>query len=699
MTTLSTPKPAPGLAEIDARLDALAAREHAPNIEDGLLTALEALRPPDKVSTWEWACDNRKVRGRSDDPIDFNPKLTPYMKGIHDAFDDPSISTMVVVGPARSAKTNAAENYLGKMAKHGPKSDVYWFMQDFGAVEDYTDQEVERFIEFHPEIHEKLGTRPKDRGRERKRIGPMYWRWASATKSNLRGKTAPVLIGDEIDAWKKEINDPLRMMGYRRVSFGRRSKLYLCSHPDRGLNAGIFMYYGQSDQRRWLWPCWHCNGWSTPYPGTRMPTTKLVYDKPDNQSVAECLEHIEQSAHLNCPHCECEIEHKHKFAMNEAGVWLPKGQEMDYDTGKVSGKAPANSMAGWTIHGTMSPFMSWGDLATEKAAALEHFELTQQEGQLREVVVKGLGECYSGPSQNALPMDPESLKERIQAPSQWFGTVPRYYENGQLKVLFLTATVDTHGWGFSIAVIGWGKHGESWLVDRFDMKQTEGFASLQPSRRLEDWSVLRKFLLTQVYPFQEDPERGLKIASMTIDSQGEAGVTPIVRAFQRETLDMGIKPWQMRFLRGGAKTLIDLDKMSKIDKDEDGKPVKPTIFEYTVRVDDFKDIISARMQLENPGPGFMHIPANAPDFVYSELTAERKVDGVYDRRGANETFDHYVYGEWSRTKLRPDRASLKWMETPPVWGMPVPTGAQQTMRQKSENRAKDLAKRYANNFR
>ncbi|MEM6497786.1 MAG: terminase gpA endonuclease subunit, partial [Pseudomonadota bacterium] len=496
--------------------------------------------------------------------------------------------------------------------------------------------------------------------------------------STVRGKTSPVLVGDEIDAWKRGgkqgINDPRKMMSYRRLTFGKRSKLYMCSHPDLGENAGIYMYYGQSDQRRWFWPCPHCNGFSTPYPGTDMPTTKLAYKKPEGKSVAESLEEIAASAHLECPHCGCEIDHKHKHQMNKAGKWLARGEKMDFATGEITGQRFANPMAGWTLHGTMSPFVSWGDLACDLAEARERFALTQDDKQLKEVVVKGLGECYAGPEEKRVPMDAKSVQKRLRADDDWFGLVPRFHEDGRLKVQFLTASVDTQGWGFAVGIIGWGGHGESWLVDRFDIKQITGFQNIQPHVRVDDWQVLSDFLTTQIYPFHEDETRGLKIASMAIDSQGEPGVVPNARAFNRKLVEIGMPDWKVRFIRGGRPALRDLDVANIIDRDEQNKPVEPKIFEYTIRVDDIKDIITQRLKIEQQGPGFMHIPANAPSFVYDELTNEKKVEGKYQRHGPNETFDHYVYGEWTRLKLRPEREELDFVKAPPIWAMPVPTG-------------------------
>src|SRR3546814_7614193 len=87
-----------------------------------------------------------------------------------------------------------------------------------------------------PEVFEKIDwDDSRNTSRTRKRIGRSLVLWRPATHRALRGKAAPTIVADEIDAYAKKVRDAIMtLVTSRQEEFGNAAKAYLCSHPDAG---------------------------------------------------------------------------------------------------------------------------------------------------------------------------------------------------------------------------------------------------------------------------------------------------------------------------------------------------------------------------------------------------------------------------------------------------------------------------------
>jgi phage terminase large subunit GpA-like protein len=81
------------------------------------------------------------------------------------------------------------------------------------------------------------------------------------------------------------------------------------------------------------------------------------------------LDHVEATAGMKCPHCGKKAAEVHKQAMLLAGKWVHEGETIDAD-GNVTGEPRSRRVLGFWIHGTMSPWVPWSDLARRYVAAL-----------------------------------------------------------------------------------------------------------------------------------------------------------------------------------------------------------------------------------------------------------------------------------------------------------------------------------------
>jgi phage terminase large subunit GpA-like protein len=331
---------------------------------------------------------------------------------------------------------------------------------------------------------------------------------------------------------------------------------------------------------------------------------------------------------------------------------------------------------GFWIHGTMSPWVPWSDLARRYVAALQVYERTKKADRLREVSAKVLGEVYEGGAENAV-VDPNALRERAQAMAIWrVGTVPD-------GVWFVTAAVDVGHRKFDVMIVGWDLEGRSWIIDRWTIttRRVGGRdRDIRPAERQDDWLVLEEQVLNRVLPLESDPTMRMPVAGMAVDV-GDGHVTwkghEFARRMARKSQFWGKAgaAWQkVRPIKGSKRPDAPEvpEKGRKIDVDEQGKPVTPILLEFDLGVWKLKSQAIERLAETEGGPGQVTFAHGLPRSTFEEFGGEVLIDGKWERRGPNESLDLFGYNEAVRLMLRPDRAAIKWETRPPIWARPVP---------------------------
>lgn len=663
---------------LQAELERIAAGEYLADPAGIALLSLELLTPPELISTTECAARYRYIpHAEGSGASLWSPTMTPYINGIQDAADRPETSLIVVPKPGRVGGTVAAENILFKRLKFGPMVDVGWYLPSDSEVESYLDRTVLPMFLLHPDINAKVGLGRSDNKRGFKRIAGRILEYLQVNRKTITSRTIGLAVGDEIDS----VNPKLRgtvvdQFQIRGATVGSRFLGYLCSHMDAGWTSGIAAAWKESSRGIWWWPCPHCEAWSSPCPtapkGWRMV---LDYVRLDGVSDDEMLDHVEATAGLKCPHCGHKAAEIHKQAMLLAGKWVHEGETIDAD-GNVTGEPRSRRVLGFWIHGTMSPWVPWSDLARRYVAALLLYERTKKPDRLREVTAKVLGEVYEGGAAGGA-VDPIALRDRAKRTAIWSaGTVPD-------GVRFVTAAVDVGHRKFDVMVVGWDLEGRSWIIERFTIttRRVAGQdRDIRPAERQDDWLVLKEQVLDRVLPLVGDPDMRMPVAGMAIDV-GDGHVTWKGHEFARRMAKAGqywgtaSAAWQKVRPIKGAKSADAAElpeKGRKIDVDEHGKPVAPILLEWDLGVWKLKSQTIERLAEDEGGPGQVTFSAGLPRSTFDEFGGEVLIDGKWERRGPNESLDLFAYNEAVRLMLRPDRADIKWDIRPPIWARPVP---------------------------
>lgn len=653
----------PSLREIEQSIESIARGDHFARPEETLSSLIDILTPADDISVTECAVKHRRLPNEEGGYRHWSAALTPYICGIQDAMDDPDVRMVAVVGPARTGKTVAPENWLLKRAKYGPLESMLWYLPSDTDRDEYWDKTALWFLEGHPDIAAKLSADKRQFKKGFVRIDNATLSWLPANTRTTRGRQAPIIIGDEIDVYQKALRtnfvDQIRR---RQRAYGTRAKAYVCSHPDLGESGGIYPAYLESTCGRWYWACPSCGDYSSPNPGAKWKMA-LQYDRIDVYDEVAILDEIERTAHLLCPHCGTLIENAHKAEMLLTGKWVFDGQDIDL-AGDVTGAKIKSDTEGFWIHGVMSPFITWGKLARLYMAAVLRFEKDRDYSRLRESVAKDLGEVPEGGDARNRPVDADELRERLEDPDHRLGIVPAWAR-------FIVGTVDPGGKKFDIQVTAFGDDEEFALVDRYTVTQLDGRTNVEPPLRIDDWMVVYHQLIKKTYPIEGRDDVVMQCAAVGMDSHGTPGTTWKAREFARRMRRRGINGRRLWLFKGASTRKAQLmSRGPEINVDEDGNAVRPPVREFSLNTMLIKDQLHTLMQVDKPGPGYFHMPVDAEERCYRELTAERLVGDKWERRGDNETWDLTVYAIALRDALRPDK-HRDWSK-PPAWARWLP---------------------------
>ncbi len=569
-------------------------------------------------------------------------------------------------------------------------ADFLWYMQSDDGIESYVKDTINPFITDHDAMLDRLGRRPIDDSLHFKRFTGMSVQFLSFGPRTIINKSAPRIVADEVDNFQW-LGDVQPVLDVRRQTFGKQSMVLALSHPDlaRGLNpatdwtAGIMAFYADSTRCTWWWPCPQCGAYSSPNPTAKRYMTIEYPDDPDAP-----LDVVEREARLLCPVNGCLIENHHREAMNLAAFatpgsldgWIGEGMEIS-EGGEVSGELVARDTAGVWIMGSMSPWVTGGigGLARRRVKAERAFEITGEESESpRQVIVKGWGMPYS-PKKAVGSVVAQDLVDRAESALQ-LGVVAH-----GVRVLILA--VDVQAWGWDYLVRGFGVGGESWIVDQGRIANNpQTGRPVSPTTSPDDWDLLLE-LFERTYPLADGSGRVMKIRAMACDSGGQPGVTAQAYAAWRrwklagKTRRLGVVAgrdvWTILLTKGATAleakklTVTFPDTSSQANKAAARGEVPVGMFNPNT----FKDDLSGQLQVAEPGPGYVHIPAALkskaePHIWFEQLVAEhQKVPGgrwVKIRANAkNEALDLMVMSHVMAHLHGLSR--INWTQTVPSW--------------------------------
>lgn len=633
----------------------------------------ELIRPPRRIRASQAAAERMKVVGGDGTVRDWSADATPYMVEPLDCMGSRLYDAVIFAGPARTGKTNAlVDGYVAYKIDCDPGDGLIVQISEEKARE-FSKKRIDRMLQNSPELAKRLSPRGHDNNVHDKtfRAGNYLGiKWPS--KNVLASSDYQFVLITDFDRLPENIDgegDAFTLGAKRTQTFGSTGMTLAESSPGREVvdldwerpadcphmappTTGILDLFNQGDRRLWYWQCQEhsCQQWFTP--------------TMDNFNLA--------ARQAFCPHCGTLVEPSHKRALNLTGRWVPEGMELTA-SGELIGTRRQTRIASFWMEGPSAAFQSWASLAEKLARAEETYAQTDSQETLKTVINTDWGRPYLF-RRKTTQRSSQRLLDRAE------DTVKRTVPHG---VRFLTATIDVQGGKdrrFVVQVHGNGPHRETWVVDRFNIKDDRGPENdqepraINPASHPEDWDLITRDVIHRTYKLADGSGRRMPILAVGVDTGGEGeGVESVTnQAYE----------WYRRLAKAGVQNRVYLlkgassktpNRVRKTWPDNTGRKsrkssAKGDVPLYLLGTDLLKDAVASMLDRSNPGMGYLHTPAWLGRWWHDELTYEVRdpKTGKWSKPGkkANEAFDLCVYNLALLILLKVEK--INW-EQPPAW--------------------------------
>jgi phage terminase large subunit GpA-like protein len=568
----------------------------------------QTLKPPPKLRVSEFADRSVIVTSGPLAGTHWRTDFAPFQRGVMDAFHEPGVEIVAVMGSSQWGKTSTAVNVVAYHMKHDPCTILVVEPTVDPMAKDFARNRLDPVIAASPDLSEVV---PKKRSRDAAnstlqktfRGGSLAIGGANSAAS-LAARSVRLLVCDEVDRYPPELpgeGNTLAIAFKRTTAYRRRRRILLLSSPTLK-GSPIHTWFGRGDQRRYHVPCPSCECMH-PY-----EWSNVRWENSDPST-----------AHLHCPACDHAFSDGERIAVLARGEWRPD-QPARLDKTVVS----------FHLWEAYSPLSSLSEIVTGFLRARK----AQKAGDKSEMHTwqnTTLGE----------PVEPDS-GEGVE-PNALLARRKPFAAQVPLAACCITLGVDVQDDRLEGLVFGWAPEEESWLVDRFIFP---GDPSEPDVWRQLDAHIDRGYM-------HESGTR-LPVHAVCIDSAGHRTAMVYDYAWRH-----GARRVYATIGRDGQRPIVNM-KPSMQDIGH-GREVPL----YTVGVDAAKSVIVGRLKLTEAGPGYIHLPAVdwCDDELAEQLTSETLVTlfekGIRrqvwrKRRPRNEALDCAVLALAALRRLFPD---------------------------------------------
>lgn len=552
-------------------------------------------------------------------PGKYSTDLTPWVPGMLDALDDPTVKEVVCRKSAQVAWTDGVwNNYLGRRIHNDPCPIVLLFPKD-KTIRRYLDQKFVPMIESSPVLRPLVDvstSRSTGNRTDFKRFpGGFLALVASNAPDNVKSLSAPVVCIEEPDDCNTNVNgqgDSVKLLEERAKTYEYRKVIFGGTPTVKGLSR-VDKAYQASDQRVFMVPCHECGDEHV------LSWENVVWDEG-----AEVPDEIfgtaqPKTARYVCPHC---------------GVpWRDVDKNRNVRKGHWKAQKPFRGVAGFYINELYSPFPG-SKLAMLVERYLKARKELEQGNESDMIVFENgcLGLAYE--YRTDVPGE-DALRERALDYQEL--TVPA----GGLE---LTVGVDVQHDRLAIIVRAWGRGEESWLV--FWGEISAARTCIDPKDPV--WDELDRFIFGE---YQQELGFPIHVSAATIDSS-DGQTNDAVYQYVRSRRRRGVKIMSGK----GESNNLNREIVSPPKKvDLNNKTTKASKYGLQVHIigtHKAKDLFFGRLKLEGHGPGRIHFYEQVRSDYFTQVLSEIKAPSrqragrkVYQKKSGvrNEALDCEIY--------------------------------------------------------
>jgi len=644
------------LAELDHLL--LARQVIAAAVSRGL----KALAAPVPQRLSEWAEAHFYLSAESS-YVEKRWESYPFQRGILDCLGNDAIRSVWLRKSARVGYTKMLLAAMGYFAEHKRRNQVIYQPTDDDADE-FVKTELEPMLRDVPVIAGVFkGDRSRDKDntlKAKKFLGSITHIRGGKAAKNYRRLTVDVVYLDELDGFDRDIESEGSPTGLsaKRLEGATFPKQIGGSTPKlKGLSLIEEQEEAAVCRLRYHIRCPHCS--------EEHPLTFGGRDKPHGfkwvDGDPDTVRHL-------CPHCGALItqsEYRRHWEgrwKSAEGVWLDEADNVFRAADGRQVEPPLS--VGFHLWSAYSPQVEWSGIVRDFLFAAAKAK-AGDDSSLKTFINTTLGETYEVESEKT---EPSALKQRAEPYD--LRTAPR-------GVLVVTAAVDVQVDRWEIGVWGWGRGEEGWVLDHLVLHGN-------PADETEWDKVLLPALQGTL---RHASGATLKIEAAAIDTGGH--YTHQAYSFVRRHARM-----KLYAIKGDSKLGGPVKGRSSLqDINFRGAVIKRGVRLWLVGVDTAKDLLHGRLQVAQPGPGYVHFSQALDDEFYAQLTAEQRIPvrvaggeqyRWVKRRKANEAWDVAVYNIFVAHQLDLHRytdkhwARLEQLLQPSLFDAPAPAEPQDT---------------------
>jgi phage terminase large subunit GpA-like protein len=303
-------------------------------------------------------------------------------------------------------------------------------------------------------------------------------------------------------------------------------------------------------------------------------------------------EHLPNTARYVCQECGCEIDDVQKRVALRKGRWIAS--------------KPFTGHASFHLSELYSAFRRWSDI-------VRSFLEKKATNDLQSFVNVSLAETWE---EDGEQIDEHGLAERRE---------PMVAIPDEAATLF--AGVDVQDNRLEVSIVGMGRGEELYVYKHVTLYGDPSTPQL--------WTALDTHLFAQ---YETESGRQIAIRAAAIDSGGH--FTNSVYSYVKR--NAGRKVFAIKGVGGEGKPISSRPSRNNVAK----CPL------FSIGVDTAKDLIFARLRVNEPGAGYIHFSDGLEDEYFRQLTAEKVVTRyqkgfkkrVYEKvRPRNEALDCLVY--------------------------------------------------------
>ncbi|EOT1249648.1 phage terminase large subunit family protein [Escherichia coli] len=420
--------------------------QKAANAAGAIATGLVSLNIPVPLTTVQWADQHYYLPKESS----YTPgqwETLPFQVAIMNSMGNDRIRTVNLIKSARVGYTKMLLGVEAYFIEHKSRNSLLFQPTD-SAAEDFMKSHVEPTIRDVPvllELAPWFGRKHRDNTLTLKRFssGVGFWCLGGAAAKNYREKSVDVVCYDELSSFEPDVEKEgsPTLLGDKRIEGSVWPKSIRGSTPKIKGFCQIEKAANESAHfMRFYVPCPHCGEAQYLKFGDDATTFGLKWEKGKPETVYYLCEHN------GCAIRQSELDQTDgRWICDNTGMWTRDGLTF-YSAGDKEIPPPRSiSYHIWTAY---SPFTTWVQIVYDWLDALK------DPNGVKTFINTTLGEPYEEAVAEKLSF--ELLLEKV---CHYDAQVP-------LRVVYLTAGIDSQKNRYEIYVWGWAPGEEAFLIDK-----------------------------------------------------------------------------------------------------------------------------------------------------------------------------------------------------------------------------------------